>query len=90
METDASAPRPPAETRFSRWAGPALVALAAVAMAAWTWRAWPDPLIDFGQQLYVSWRLAEGDALYRDVAYLYGPALALASTRRSSASSARA
>ena len=42
-------------------------------MALWSWRTWPDPLIDFGQQLYVSWRLAEGDVLYRDVAYLYGP-----------------
>jgi hypothetical protein len=42
-------------------------------MMLWSWRGWPDPLIDFGQQLYVSWRLAEGDVLYRDVAYLYGP-----------------
>ena len=42
-------------------------------MLIWSWRTWPDPLIDYGQQLYVSWRLAEGDALYRDVAYLYGP-----------------
>ena len=42
-------------------------------MVAWTWRTWCDPVIDFGQQLYVAWRLAEGDVLYRDLAYHYGP-----------------
>lgn len=53
--------------------GPVVVAAAFFMMMLWSWRGWPDPLIDFGQQLYVSWRLAEGDVLYRDVAYLYGP-----------------
>ena len=53
--------------------GPVLVALSALGMLVLTWRTWPDPVIDFGQQLYVAWRLAEGDVLYRDVAYLYGP-----------------
>jgi len=53
--------------------GPALIALAAAGMLAWTWRTWPDPLVDFGQQLYVSWRIVEGQVLYRDVAYHYGP-----------------
>ena len=38
-----------------------------------SWRKWPDPLIDFGQQLYNAWRLSEGDVLYRDVGCLYGP-----------------
>jgi len=42
-------------------------------MVVWSWRTWPDPVIDFGQQLYAAWRLAEGDVLYRDVAYHYGP-----------------
>jgi hypothetical protein len=53
--------------------GPAAVAAVALLMVLWSWRSWPDPLIDFGQQLYVSWRLAEGAVLYRDVAYMYGP-----------------
>ena len=59
--------------RLARRFGPALIALASVAMLVWTWRTWPDPLVDFGQQLYVSWRIAEGEVLYRDVAYHYGP-----------------
>jgi len=59
--------------RAERWLGPAAVAACAVAMTVWSWRTWPDPLIDFGQQLYVAWRVAEGDVLYRDLAYHYGP-----------------
>jgi hypothetical protein len=42
-------------------------------MVAWTWRAWPDPLVDFGRELYVAWRLSEGDSLYTDVAWFNGP-----------------
>jgi hypothetical protein len=45
----------------------------AVAMAAWTWRTWPDLLIDFGREAYVAWRLAEGEVLHRDVVYVSGP-----------------
>ena len=47
--------------------GPVIVAATGLALLAWTWRAWPDPLVDFGRELYVPWRLAEGDALFRDV-----------------------
>jgi hypothetical protein len=25
-----------------------------------SWRRWPDPLIDFGRELYIPWRLAHG------------------------------
>lgn len=49
-----------------------LVALGA-GLAALTWRAWPDPLIDFGREIYTAWRLAEGEVLQRDVAYFNGP-----------------
>lgn len=38
-----------------------------------SWRKWPDPLIDFGQGLYIPWRLTHGAVLYRDVGHLYGP-----------------
>jgi hypothetical protein len=58
--------------RHSFWIGLAIVAIAFVFAAALTWRKWPDPLIDFGQQLYVPWRLSEGDILYHDVSYVYG------------------
>jgi hypothetical protein len=40
------------------------------------WSIWGktgDILIDFGNDLYVSWRVSQGDVLFRDVAYLYGP-----------------
>ncbi len=30
-------------------------------------------LIDYGRELYVPWRLAEGEVLYRDVGWIYGP-----------------
>ncbi|MEE8170093.1 MAG: glycosyltransferase family 39 protein, partial [Phycisphaerae bacterium] len=50
-----------------------MIAAAFIAMLVWTWRAWPDPLIDFGRELYVAWRLAAGDVLYRDAAHFLGP-----------------
>lgn len=53
--------------------GPAVVAVVGVAMLAWTWGTWPDVVIDFGRELYVAWRLAEGQRLYADVAYFNGP-----------------
>jgi hypothetical protein len=54
-------------------AGPAVVAVAGVAMLAWTWGTWPDVLVDFGRELYVAWQLAEGRRLYADLAYFNGP-----------------
>ncbi|MFZ1074704.1 MAG: hypothetical protein WAO21_14860 [Verrucomicrobiia bacterium] len=38
-----------------------------------SWRKWPDVLIDFGRELYLPWRLANGAVLYRDVGDIYGP-----------------
>lgn len=63
----------PADTGLSRWASPLALLLAAAALAARSWRKWPDAIVDYGQQLYVAWRLAEGEVLYRDVAYFHGP-----------------
>ena len=40
---------------------------------ATSWRKWPDPLVDFGNGLYIAWRLAHGAILYRDVDVDYGP-----------------
>jgi hypothetical protein len=51
----------------------AVVAAAFVALAVWTWGGWPDVLMDFGRELYVAWRVSEGEVLYRDVASFYGP-----------------
>lgn len=41
--------------------------------AAWTWRTWPGPLVDFGRELYLAWRILEGEALYRDLDHFNGP-----------------
>lgn len=49
------------------------LALAIGAMLAWCWQKSPDALVDFGREVYVPWRLAEGQALYRDIAYFNGP-----------------
>src|SRR5580698_6278973 len=53
-------------------AGLSLVGVVFLVLAALTWRKWPDPLIDFGTQLYIPWRLNEGAVLYRDLFYLGG------------------
>ncbi len=49
-----------------------LFALVAYCLAV-SWRRWPDPIVDFGRELYVPWRLAQGAVLYRDVDDYYGP-----------------
>src|ERR1700736_2257824 len=54
-------------------AGAAALAGAGAFFIATSWRKWPDPLIDFGQQLYNAWQLANGAVLYRDIGCLYGP-----------------
>lgn len=43
------------------------------ALLVWSWRKWPDPLIDFGRELYLAWQINEGRVLYRDLASLFGP-----------------
>lgn len=44
-----------------------------LALAVWSWGRWTDPVIDFGFELYVPWRILEGEVLYRDIAYRNGP-----------------
>ena len=56
-----------------RWLGPALIAIAGLFMLIWSWGTWPDPLVDFGVQLYVPWQLVTGHVLYRDITYYNGP-----------------
>ena len=52
--------------------GPLAVLSAGVAMLVWTWGTWLDVRVDFGGEVYVAWRIAEGDVGYRDVAYFTG------------------
>lgn len=51
----------------------ALHAGAFAALAWWSWLKWPDPLIDFGRELYVPWQIAGGKVLFRDIESLFGP-----------------
>ena len=53
--------------------GRLVVFLATAVITAWTWRAWPDVFVDFGRELYLPWRVNEGDVLYRDLAAFNGP-----------------
>ncbi len=52
--------------------GLGVVAIAFVLATALTWRKWPDVLVDFGTQLYMPWRIANGAVLYRDLFYFSG------------------
>lgn len=56
-----------------RWLDAFAILAAAGSMVAWTWRTWPDPLVDFGRELYVPWQINLGHTLYRDIAYFNGP-----------------
>ena len=51
----------------------ALIALTFAVMLAFSWQKWADPIYDFGREMYVAWRLQEGDVLYRDIAHYYAP-----------------
>jgi hypothetical protein len=51
----------------------ALHALTFAGLLAWSWRKWPDPLVDFGRELYIPWQITEGRVLFRDIASLFGP-----------------
>ena len=72
-EPRAAAPAPDRWSVIGQWASPVVIGLAAVAMMWWTWGRWPDVVVDFGRELYIPWRLTEGDVLYRDLAYFNGP-----------------
>ena len=71
----ARAPEPPASrvVQIPWWIDPVLLLAVGAALVSMTWRKWPDLLVDFGQQLYIPWRLASGDRLYSDIAFLHGP-----------------
>ena len=60
-------------SQWREWLGPALLVALFLALSAWTWRKWPDLLVDFGRELYVPWQLLAGKVLYRDMAHLNGP-----------------
>jgi hypothetical protein len=42
-------------------------------LVAISWNRWIEPFVDTGRELMVPWRVAHGEALYRDVRFYYGP-----------------
>lgn len=58
-------------TSFSR--GLLLLYALIAGLLALTWRRLPDAVVDFGRELYVPWRITQGDTLYIDIAYFNGP-----------------
>jgi hypothetical protein len=58
--------------KICSWLGTIPMGIAFILLSWFSWRKWPDALIDFGQQLYVPWRLSRGAVLYHDVSYVYG------------------
>ncbi len=61
------------EPARTAWLEAAVLLVAFVALAVWSRGKWTDPVVDFGTELYVPWRMVEGDVLYRDLAYRNGP-----------------
>ena len=65
------------KTAFEKFTGklgpPTVILLALAVLTIWTWRKWPDLLIDFGRELYIPWQLLAGKVLYQDLAYFNGP-----------------
>jgi hypothetical protein len=55
------------------YASPLALSFIFLGLTAWSWRKWPDAIVDFGRELYVPWQLASGQVLYTDIAHLYGP-----------------
>ncbi len=73
--------RPKGNARPARWWLPWALAAAEflslggllIFMLAKSWLRWSDPLIDFPKNLYLAWRISEGDRLYQTVTNWYGP-----------------
>jgi len=42
-------------------------------LLAHSWLRWMDPMVDFPRDLYLAWRVSEGDLLYKTLANWYGP-----------------
>jgi hypothetical protein len=62
-----------ADSRRQRAVVLALHAMSFAALLAWSWRKWPDPIVDFGRELYMPWQITQGRVLFRDIASLFGP-----------------
>jgi hypothetical protein len=59
--------------RVSEWLGLIGIFSFVISLLRLSWRKWCDPQIDFGRELYIPWRMAEGDKWLKDIDDLYGP-----------------
>jgi hypothetical protein len=64
---------PPSKPELPLWCSLVVSGAVFAALLAWSWARWTDAHIDFGAELYIPWRISEGDILYRDIAYRHGP-----------------
>src|ERR1700689_653060 len=66
---------PPPEDAVTpfEWVGIAGLGVILAYVLRVSWLKWPDPLVDFGRELYLPWRLSNGAVLYRDADDFYGP-----------------
>jgi 4-amino-4-deoxy-L-arabinose transferase-like glycosyltransferase len=55
------------------WLAVLLPLLAGVASLFFSWQRWINPFVDSGREMDVPWRLLQGERLYRDITYYYGP-----------------
>ncbi len=74
----ASVPRPARAIAFTETPlvdalNVAVLAGLAIWLASISWLKWPDPLIDFGRELYLPWHISKGAVLFKDDFHLYGP-----------------
>lgn len=53
--------------------GPWVIFLVGVIMCWISWGKWMDILVDFSLQVYAPWQLSQGQVLYKDIVYIYGP-----------------
>ena len=58
---------------MSRRAAASLPYAVFLLLTAISWNRWIEPYVDTGRELMVPWRVAHGEALYRDVRFYYGP-----------------
>jgi hypothetical protein len=56
-----------------RFIFPTFLILQFLVFLIWSWRKWPDILIDFGSELYIFWQISAGKVLYHDITHVYGP-----------------
>ncbi len=54
---------------FARRAPHLAIGATFVSMLLFSWGTWPDPLVDFGHELYAPWQISQGKALELDIAW---------------------